>query len=1207
MVEVESLPLSENEKQLLQNYDSRLFGFLQLLSPINASPSALTHKALLKKGIHHLVGQLKAEGKSVEPSVFCKLGHYHILQEEYGNAMSAYQKYFGLSEEYFKDAPFLYGLGLVYFHFKAYQWSIKAFQQLLYVEPSFARANEVHLRLGLMFKSINNFEASLKHFQLALLDSSPCSLSKVEIQFHIAHLFEIQSKYDLAKEAYQAIISVQGMPSNILSAAWRQLGWMHHSHHQLGEKTKRIQEAIHCLERSLELDESSGSSWYFLGRCYAQLGKIHDAFTAYRNAIEKAEANADTWCSIGVLYQQQNQPMDALQAYICAVQLDSNHVAAWTDLGVLYETAGRFEDSMICYKNALKACGTSNIGLETRMRILKEKMASPMVAEVNKTLPGIEAAWKLPIPAELTARTVVLVQQARLNQQMVLQGKNGENLQKTKENINLSEINSQNALKDNSDVPMTDIQLDKQILDTLDNTTNPTMDLNIDSNIFESVAPVADVDMSLPTSGMNLDHQLESTGIDETHPETSGLSWNHNSLSINDESEFMNPLMKADTNLNQMNTSESNIQTPLTVPSDSKLMSTNNDLSEVITPSTSLGLPLVSPVENISKDAPLAETSSLELPEKEEPKPTSPVDSKTEPEVPSVLSPVEQATKPDQPAKSPAPIPPLTSGYELPKICLLLNENEVPSLPPRPPQVPVTQLYPPTPSITVQDRREAMSPALRNFCYDKRNPVTVVKGLCKALKLDLSLFTTRRLVEQNPDHSIEIRHQRQQRTDENLDEEGKITVWRCRSSKSKMTIAKYAQYQASTYQDSLQSEDSEAEREKKEKEKKLEEQGLPKKKKKFKMIKFGTNVDLSDTKKWKSQLAELTKLPLFCKIVFPQQVVCGSNMLCHVGHNILGMNTVQLYMKIPGCRTPGHQENNCFASININIGPGDCEWFCVDNDYWGVIHELCEKHGVNFLSGSWWPILKELYDEGVPVHRFIQKPGDLVWVNSGNVHWVQAIGWCNNIAWNVGPLIPNQFKLAVERYEWNKLQDYKSIVPMINLSWSLARNIRIPEGQLGEHVKVCLERSLRYCVRTCEILKDMNIEVQWHGREKNEAAHYCSTCEVEVFNILFVKEMNKKLMVHCQDCARKTSVSLEGFIVLNQYSMEELEQVYNAFCVNMVNAAKGSTSTTATSAAASSQQQPPQAPPITSASSSSAPTPNPPPQPAPPPPVEEKT
>jgi hypothetical protein len=28
-------------------------------------------------------------------------------------------------------------------------------------------------------------------------------------------------------------------------------------------------------------------------------------------------------------------------------------------------------------------------------------------------------------------------------------------------------------------------------------------------------------------------------------------------------------------------------------------------------------------------------------------------------------------------------------------------------------------------------------------------------------------------------------------------------------------------------------------------------------------------------------------------------------MLSHVGHTILGMNTVQLYMKVPGSRTPG--------------------------------------------------------------------------------------------------------------------------------------------------------------------------------------------------------------------------------------------------------------------------------------------------------------
>ena len=49
------------------------------------------------------------------------------------------------------------------------------------------------------------------------------------------------------------------------------------------------------------------------------------------------------------------------------------------------------------------------------------------------------------------------------------------------------------------------------------------------------------------------------------------------------------------------------------------------------------------------------------------------------------------------------------------------------------------------------------------------------------------------------------------------------------------------------------------------------------------------------------------------------------------------------------------------------------------------------RNNVNYLSGSWWPILEDLYEEDVPVYRFIQKPGDLVWVGPGCVHWVQAI------------------------------------------------------------------------------------------------------------------------------------------------------------------------------------------------------------------------
>lgn len=74
---------------------------------------------------------------------------------------------------------------------------------------------------------------------------------------------------------------------------------MYHCVETLGEKSQRENLAIHCLQKSIEADPKSGQSLYLLGRCYASVGKVHDAFIAYRNSVEKSEGNADTWCSIG--------------------------------------------------------------------------------------------------------------------------------------------------------------------------------------------------------------------------------------------------------------------------------------------------------------------------------------------------------------------------------------------------------------------------------------------------------------------------------------------------------------------------------------------------------------------------------------------------------------------------------------------------------------------------------------------------------------------------------------------------------------------------------------------------------------------------------------------------------------------------------------------------------------------------------------------
>lgn len=449
-----------------------------------------------------------------------------------------------------------------------------------------------------------------------------------------------------------------------------------------------------------------------------------------------------------------------------------------------------------------------------------------------------------------------------------------------------------------------------------------------------------------------------------------------------------------------------------------------------------------------------------------------------------------------------------------------------------------TELYPPTPSILVQSQAEIFSPQLQEFCL--ANPIVVIRNISRVLELNLGLFSTKTLVELDAGHLIEVRTQLEQPSDENWDHEKKTRIWLCESPRNFSRISKYALYQARTfvdYQNKTENNNSPSD------DFTLNEDNSSSMKRDpdLKYVTFGTNVDLSDSRKWKPQLDELDKLPMFSR------VVSASNMLSHVGHPILGMNTVQLYMKVPGCRTPGHQENNNFCSVNINIGPGDCEWFGVPEEYWGPMAKLCAENNTNFVHGSWWPNLDDLRDCGIPVYRFIQKPGDLVWVNTGTVHWVQATGWCNNIAWNVGPITSKQFRSAIERYEWNKLERYKSIVPMIHLTWNLVRNVEIHDEDLFHVMKSFMTTTLSFCERIIQHLEKSNIEIKWHGKAPHEAAHYCVNCEIEVFNILFVKAIEKKLVVHCMKCALEVSQILENFVVLQEYDMGQLKETYSNF------------------------------------------------------------
>ncbi|KAL3847276.1 hypothetical protein ACJMK2_018196, partial [Sinanodonta woodiana] len=1152
-----------------------------------------------------------------------------------------------------------------------------------------------------------------------------------EVKLHIAHLFEVQGKYKQAKEAYEQFLTLDGKDP-VKAVALKQLGWLYHTVDQLGDKNTRVGLAVHFIQKAAEIDGTNGQTWYLLGRCFSNLGKVHDAFVSYRNSIDKSEASADTWCSIGVLYQQQNQPMDALQAYICAVQLDKSHTAAWTDLGILYETCNQPRDALTCYINAVKTKGGHiSSSLTTKIKFLQEHLANiPMHHLQNKpkTLPSIEEAWALPIPAELTSRQGSNIPQYQQKSPLMpgphhsVHGMPPNSMSPVPSGINMpygahnGMDESQGKKKKSQSRKRASLNpQQRQLMQRLQNQLNiqrqhaqwqalnqqqggqmgPNQQNQVPGNLASqhsgnsspqnpgqlgprfpmqpplfpqgsnqlSVFPMLPhglgnspetrgplplhtqrsptsnpehfpsfVNSSSSQTGVGSHQGLQSVasnqfvgkhfppGVDPSHQghlqgqrshlmEGVPLPSHHpsgqipHSRHMNIPSDSVNLLsqgpgiqsrgsapnqqvqsnvtshkMLADSGLpkdllgvNPSDMSEHELTALLSRPEIATSIA--EDLLKQFSPGQghenkdSVGGPS-SHMTQVSVNNGLAATSTSSVITAQGSSPSgkqhstnlSQDNSQTDSGIIRKSKDSESKLCDKELVLIPCEIP---VGGVIPKlhfsihmmaeqvldackghgkhgITISMWNDRCPPRPPSPPfpPLPKDSLNPPTPSVYLESKKDAFSPELQQYCQSQ--PVVVIRGLAGALKLDLGLFSTKSLVEANADHAVEVRTQKQQAPDENRDQFGNM-VWRCESSRSHTSIARYAQYQASSFQESLKEESDKAKGIFKDSDSDSNSSTTAKLKKKFKTIKFGTNVDLSDEKKWLPQLQELAKLPSFTR------VISANNLLSHVGHTILGMNTVQLYMKVPGSRTPGHQENNNFCSVNINIGPGDCEWFGVPDRYWGVIQHMCERNGVNYLTGSWWPVLEDLYEENVPVYRFIQKPGDLVWVGAATVHWVQAIGWCNNIAWNVGPLTARQFQLGMERYEWNKMQSYKSIVPMVHLAWNMAKNITISDPKFFEMVKSVLLNSLRQIQYTLDFVEELGLEVKWQGRAENEAAHYCNICEVEVFNLLFVMEQDRKFVVHCQDCARKISSRLEGFVTLNQYHLSDLIEIYDNF------------------------------------------------------------
>ena len=122
--------------------------------------------------------------------------------------------------------------------------------------------------------------------------------------------------------------------------------------------------------------------------------------------------------------------------------------------------------------------------------------------------------------------------------------------------------------------------------------------------------------------------------------------------------------------------------------------------------------------------------------------------------------------------------------------------------------------------------------------------------------------------------------------------------------------------------------------------------------------------------------------------------------------NVLGVNTPQIYLKVRGNWTGGHQENLSLRAININFGPSSTIWHAIalPKDIEEFRRLVLEKYKLDIKKheGLWFCDIDFCLANKIPVITFNQRKGDLVLLGPTVLHWVRTLGLTTQSAWNFG-------------------------------------------------------------------------------------------------------------------------------------------------------------------------------------------------------------
>ena len=239
------------------------------------------------------------------------------------------------------------------------------FKEAIRLDARFAPA---HNNLGNILKSQGQYAEAAQAFRQALLVKPDFAEARFNLGAVLLTGNFSNEKESRAGEANPAVVTNPTEEANLAEAAEMMTGFLHavpgHARalYLLGlvrERQGRIEEAINCYQRALEIQPDFTAARINLGDAMQAAGHLPQAIAAYREVLRIGPPSAVVYNNLGTVMIKLGKQEEAVGCFRQALRLQPGHAVALSNLGAVFMERGDLESAGDCFSRITETADTN--------------------------------------------------------------------------------------------------------------------------------------------------------------------------------------------------------------------------------------------------------------------------------------------------------------------------------------------------------------------------------------------------------------------------------------------------------------------------------------------------------------------------------------------------------------------------------------------------------------------------------------------------------------------------------------------------------------------------------------------------------------------------------------------------------------------------------------------------------------------------------